>query len=108
MKWTIAMTKAELLRKTIYERAIAIRITNNERAKVVSTKSLEHAANIPPVNHLLRYYGKKKNGRPIPFPLSDELLSFIASKPLIVRIFILQHLRQRWMSCLFEVVYYPL
>ena len=43
-----------------------------KRAKVVSTKSLEHDAFIPPINHPWRSYGKKLNGRPIPMSVSVD------------------------------------
>jgi len=43
-----------------------------KRAKVVSTKSLEHDAYIPPTDHPWRSYGKKLNGKPIPVPIGAE------------------------------------
>lgn len=44
-----------------------------KRAKVVSTKSLDHDAYIPPADHPWRSYGKKLSGRPIPISLGAEI-----------------------------------
>lgn len=77
MKREVLVTKNEIGLVSAYLNGdpleIALIQTRPKMAKVVSTKSMEYDAYIPPVNHPWRSYGKKLNGKPIPVSLSVDL-----------------------------------